>query len=250
MPAGANDDRDGNRMPMSTDDSTSRGFSLRRWSQRKLEVARAAEARAPDAAASAARGGAPAQSAAAPAPSASAVAAARRSAVEDAGRKPPPRQPQDAASLPPVESLTIDSDFSAFLDPKVDEGVKLQALKKLFSDPRFNVMDGLDIYIDDYSIADPLAPDLARQLAHARYIFDPPRTRVNEAGIVEEVPADEAAADADAAPREALPESRAAPPESRATSSAEVSPNPEPEKAAESGANAAQPIEGSEPARQ
>jgi hypothetical protein len=53
--------------------------------------------------------------------------------------------------LPPVESLTIDSDFSAFLQPEVDETLKRQALKQLFRDPHFNVMDGLDVYIDDYS---------------------------------------------------------------------------------------------------
>jgi hypothetical protein len=29
-------------------------------------------------------------------------------------------------------------------------------LKTLFQDPRFNVMDGLDVYIDDYSKPDPL----------------------------------------------------------------------------------------------
>src|SRR4029079_14744392 len=94
--------------------------------------------------------------------------------------------------LPPIESLTIDSDFTAFLGPQVDPGVKLAALKKLFRDPRFNLMDGLDVYIDDYSIPGPIAPELVRQLAHARYLFDPPRTRVNEAGFVEDVPDDEA----------------------------------------------------------
>ena len=27
-------------------------------------------------------------------------------------------------------------------------------------------MDGLDTYVDDYSIADPIAPDIVRQLMH------------------------------------------------------------------------------------
>jgi hypothetical protein len=36
--------------------------------------------------------------------------------------------------------------------------VKNAAFKKLFADPHFNVMDGLDIYIDDYSKPDPLPP--------------------------------------------------------------------------------------------
>ena len=58
---------------------------------------------------------------------------------------------------------------------KVDEGVKRAALKKLFSDPRFNVMDGLDVYIDDYSIEDPIPPGMLAQLQHAQTtLFGPP----------------------------------------------------------------------------
>ena len=59
-------------------------------------------------------------------------------------------------ALPPVESLTPDSDFSPFMSGGVDESVKRRALKTLFADPRFNAMDGLDVYIDDYSKPDPL----------------------------------------------------------------------------------------------
>lgn len=123
---------------MTTDDPGSRGFSLTRWSQRKLEAARSASAPGPEAAA------APETSA----PPASAPSPATPSAVA------PESTP--AAALPPIESLTIDSDFSVFLGPRVDPAVKLGALKKLFRDPRFNVMDGLDVYIDDYSKPDPL----------------------------------------------------------------------------------------------
>lgn len=39
---------------------------------------------------------------------------------------------------------------------EVEEGLKRQAFRKLLQDPRFNVMDGLDVYIDDYSKPDPL----------------------------------------------------------------------------------------------
>ena len=60
--------------------------------------------------------------------------------------------------LPPVESLTFDSDFTAFMKPDVEPGLRREALKTLLQDPRFNVMDGLDVYIDDYSKPDPL-PD-------------------------------------------------------------------------------------------
>jgi hypothetical protein len=98
----------------------------------------------------------------------------------------------DAQPLPPVESLTIDSDFTRFLGPKIDESLKRRALKQLFRDPRFNVMDGLDVYIDDYSQPDPIAADVVREMVQGRYIFDPPKTRVNEQGVVEDVPSADA----------------------------------------------------------
>ena len=59
---------------------------------------------------------------------------------------------------------------------KVDERVRRMALKKLFSDPRFNVMDGLDVYIDDYSKEDPIPPGMLAQLQHARSTLFGPQT--------------------------------------------------------------------------
>lgn len=67
--------------------------------------------------------------------------------------------------LPPLEELDFDSDFRAFLDAKVDESLRRAALKKLFNDPRFNVMDGLDVYIDDYGKPDPLPEGMLERLA-------------------------------------------------------------------------------------
>ena len=72
------------------------------------------------------------------------------------------------AELPALEGLSFESDFRAFMHAKVDEGIRRAALKKLFRDPRFNVMDGLDVYIDDYSKEDPISPALLAQLEHAR----------------------------------------------------------------------------------
>jgi hypothetical protein len=48
--------------------------------------------------------------------------------------------------------------------------VKNAALKKLFTDPHFNVMDRLDTYIDDYGKPDPLPASWARQLASAKFL--------------------------------------------------------------------------------
>lgn len=76
-----------------------------------------------------------------------------------------------APELPPIDKLTIDSDYRAFFHPKVGEDLRRAALKKLFSDPRFNVMDGLDVYIDDYSKTEPISPAMLAGLKQAQNIF-------------------------------------------------------------------------------
>jgi len=50
------------------------------------------------------------------------------------------------------------------MQPGVDEDVKRAAIKKLFTDPHFNVMDGLDVYIDDYTNFEPLPADMLARL--------------------------------------------------------------------------------------
>ncbi len=76
-------------------------------------------------------------------------------------------QVAEPAALPDIASLALDSDFTAFLKDEVSEGLRRQALKKLFNDPHFNVMDGLDIYIDDYSVSTPIPPELLAKLRSA-----------------------------------------------------------------------------------
>jgi hypothetical protein len=146
---------------MPEDEKSREPLTLRRWSERKLAAAREAKV----------------------APASDAPPAVVQPAVE------PATSPTSAApALPPVDSLTFESDFTAFMKPDVDESLKRLALKKLLHDPRFNVMDGLDTYIDDYSKPDPIDPDVVKQLMQARYIFNPPQTRVTEAGFVEDAP--------------------------------------------------------------
>jgi len=98
----------------------------------------------------------------------------KRDAREEA-LKPPaavtPATAEEAPELPPVEELGIDSDYRGFLHPRVDEGLRRAALKKMFSDPHFNVMDGLDVYIDDYSVSDPLPASMLAQLKQAQKIL-------------------------------------------------------------------------------
>lgn len=73
--------------------------------------------------------------------------------------------------LPPIESLTPESDFSPFMKAEVDPDLRRAALKKLFGDPHFNVMDGLDIYIDDYNKPDPLPAAVAAGLVQFKNLF-------------------------------------------------------------------------------
>jgi hypothetical protein len=69
-----------------------------------------------------------------------------------------------------VALLTRESDYARFVTAGVDEGVKRAAMKKLFSDPHFNVMDGLDTYIDDYGKPDPIPLAMLRQLNQSKFL--------------------------------------------------------------------------------
>ena len=124
---------------MTTDD---RVDFLRRWSRRKHAAARTEKAPEP-------AGQAPAKPEPAP---------------EAKGERPA----NAPAAPPPLETLTPESDFRAFMDGAVDPRTRNAALKKLFTDPRFNVIDPLDIDIDDYSKLEKLPEAVVKTLAHAR----------------------------------------------------------------------------------
>ena len=75
------------------------------------------------------------------------------------------------ASLEDVERIdSLAPDFSAFMKPDVDPQVQQAALKKMFTDPHFNVMDRLDIYIDDYSQPDPLPMGMLERMAQSEML--------------------------------------------------------------------------------
>ena len=85
-----------------------------------------------------------------------------------------PEPKLEASETPPLPTMEdvekIDRfapDFSAFMKPDVDPAVQQAALKKMFSDPHFNVMDGLDIYIDDYSKPDPLPAGMLERMVQS-----------------------------------------------------------------------------------
>jgi hypothetical protein len=79
-------------------------------------------------------------------------------------------------SLDDARALTPNSDFQPFMRPGVTADVRNVAMKKLFTDPHFNVMDGLDIYIGDYNTPDPMPAGMLQKMVGAQLLglFDTP----------------------------------------------------------------------------
>jgi hypothetical protein len=127
------------------------GF-LARWSQRKVQARHGEVLTAPEAIDM-------------PTPVAVTRSAPASVPVED-----PPAAAEPAPTMDDVAVLTPASDFTRFVARGVDPGVKNAALKKLFTDPHFNLMDGLDTYIEDFGQADPLPASMLQQMAQARFL--------------------------------------------------------------------------------
>lgn len=141
-------------------DEEARGF-LGRWARRKTDALQ----------------GKPLDEPVAPAtpPVAAAGTVVRPPSPAPAEPAPPPADAaaQPEKKLPTMEDvklLTKDSDFKPFMAGDVGPEVRNAAMKKLFADPHFNVMDGLDIYIDDYSKPDPIPESMLRQMVGARFL--------------------------------------------------------------------------------
>lgn len=156
-----------------------------RWSRRKAEV-REGRASAETPRADAARSHAlapqpsrePPPGLAAQQPCGAAAGTAPSSAVGTAAEAPPP-------SLADALALPAGADVRAFMARNVAPEVRAAAVKKLFADPHFNVMDGLDVYIDDYTRPSPLPAALLREMrsAHALGLFDTPEDPPGEPAV-------------------------------------------------------------------
>ncbi|CAI07779.1 DUF3306 domain-containing protein [Aromatoleum aromaticum] len=138
---------------------------LERWSRlkRRGDSGTASAAGAPDQTA-------PGEEASTPAPGSPHAEAGELDAGAARGADAPV-DPGAVPSLPPIDTLDLDADFTAFLKKEVGEPLRRAALRKLFSDPHFNRMDGLDTYIADYSVADPIPPDVMKRLRQFRNFF-------------------------------------------------------------------------------
>jgi len=78
-----------------------------------------------------------------------APAAANAEAAEDQAAAP-------SLELPPLESLTAESDFSAFMQPGVDSTLRSAALRKMWQNPIYGVVDDLDPFRADFAAFTPL----------------------------------------------------------------------------------------------
>jgi len=109
---------------------------------------------------------------------------------EPVEKKAEPETP--APVLPPVEGLTPESDFAGFMNPKVKDELRRLALKKLFSDPHFNIADPFEAYSGDWTGGEPITPEFLATLNQARTVLFTEQEKK-----AEEKPAEEPAAKAE-----------------------------------------------------
>ena len=78
-----------------------------------------------------------------------------------------PKKESAAPPLPPVDKLGPQSDFGAFMHPEVQDSLRRVALKKLFSDPHFNVPDAFEPFSGDWT-GEAMSAEMLKRLNQAR----------------------------------------------------------------------------------
>ena len=96
----------------------------------------------------------------------------------------PAAEAVELPTLADVAALTHSSDYSRFVLPGVEADVRNAAMRKLFSDPRFNVMDGLDTYIEDYNSFVPMDAAMVAALNHGKALLDPLAQMLRPAAVL------------------------------------------------------------------
>lgn len=86
-----------------------------------------------------------------------------------------------ALPLPAPETLDFNADFSLFMRDGVDGETRRNALRKLFMTDHYRAMDGLDVYVEDYSRPALLSSDLLQTLDHAQALLKKTEQTVAEA---------------------------------------------------------------------
>jgi len=70
------------------------------------------------------------------------------------------------ADMPPLDSLGPDSDYSGFLSRGVSQALRRQALRRLFTSPHLNIVDGLDDYAEDFTGLAPLGDTVTAEMRY------------------------------------------------------------------------------------
>jgi hypothetical protein len=87
-------------------------------------------------------------------------------AAPDAPVEAEAERPITDADLPDLDELDENSDYSMFMAAGVSADKRRMALRKLFRSPKFNVIDGLDDYCEDYTKFDPLGSIVTAEMRH------------------------------------------------------------------------------------
>ncbi len=103
----------------------------------------------------------------------------KQAAAQAPAQETAPPTAAEAETL--LAALGPESDFGQFLRQEISEEVRRQAMKKLFADPHFNIMDGLDTYIDDYSVSEPIPEAMLATLSQFKGLFKEEGTSPQEA---------------------------------------------------------------------
>jgi len=122
--------------PRVEDDTNQREDFLRRWSRRKAAEEENANKSEPT------------------------------SASEPVESEPEQQPLKTDADMPPVESIDESTDMRDFFSPEVSDNLRQAALRKLFHLPKFNIVDGLDDYDDDFTTFAPLGDIITADMRH------------------------------------------------------------------------------------
>lgn len=95
-------------------------------------------------------------------------------------QRPAVAEEKPAPQLPALDKLTPESDFTGFMHPKVEDALRRAALKKLFSDPHFNIPDPYEPYSRNFNVEDPIPPELLATLKQAEQLVFGDKTEPKE----------------------------------------------------------------------
>lgn len=118
-------------------------------------------------------------------------------ATESAATEPTAPAELTDADMPPIEVLDEHSDYSGFFSPEVSEQLRGRALRKLFLSAKFNVVDGLDDYDEDFRNFELLGDIITSDMRHhIERKAEQAKQQLADRGS--DAPADEASADSSA----------------------------------------------------